>query len=168
MSKNKVFQWILYFPSQNIVLNKKWYVFFLENFKISTNNLCSVEAALVCIMVLFWCLMQCWIRWIDFIIGEGKKGILETGISWTRVYTQALKNFLQSGYVQRVYMSCKIINPGNGYIWFAKLSFRATGIYDLQKIINLGNGYIWFAKLSIQATRMYDLQNYQSGQRSWM
>jgi hypothetical protein len=50
MSKKKVFQWILYFPSQkNIVLKKNWYFFsFLENFKFSTNNLFSVEAALVC------------------------------------------------------------------------------------------------------------------------
>jgi hypothetical protein len=32
MSKNKVFQWILYFLSQNIVLKKNG-IFFMENFK---------------------------------------------------------------------------------------------------------------------------------------
>ncbi len=118
-------------------------------------------------MVLFWCLRQCWIRWIDFYIGKGKKGILETDISWTRVYTLGIENFppiwvsakgiyelqnyqsgqrgiydlqnYQSG--QRVYMMCKIIKSGQ---W----------VYMICKIINLGNGYIWFAKLSIWAKKL--------------
>jgi hypothetical protein len=74
-------------------------------------------------------------------------------------------------------MSCKIINRGKGYIWVAKLSIGAKGIYELQnyqlgqrvymicKIINPGKGYIWFAKLSIWAKGIYDLQNCQSRQR---
>ncbi len=168
MSKNKVFQWILYFPSQKILFLKKMvFYFFLENFKISRNNLFSVEAALEWFMVLFWCLMQCWIRWIHFNIGRGKKEF------WKRISAA-------QGCIPR---HCKIssnLGKCKGYIWVAKLSIQAKGICDLQnyesgqrvylicKSINLGKGYIWFAKLSIWAKEIYDLQNYQSGQRSWM
>jgi hypothetical protein len=128
----------------------------------------------VCIVVLFWCPMQCWVRWIDFNIGKGKKKE-----SWKRIsaghgciptHRKISSNLGKcKGYIwvvaklsiqaKGIYDLQKNINPSNGYIWFAKsyqsrqwvymickkLLIRAMGIYDLQNIINPGNGYIWFA-----------------------